>query len=401
MGAGGSVGGARFFCHDCGLRASENQSCPGCGSARLVAPSSLSLAEEDVSAALGASLANLEIPIRNLEDSRPGATQAACQSLCAQLRQVTVRSIPENPSGENACSSTSCAICTSDYVAGDKVTHLPCGHAYHTQCVQPWFSTHQTCPVCRAELSADGRVASSVPPVSESPAPSGSDVVDRACPTPEFLAVASALATTAAPEPAIQNNLQRQVWEVHFGVQCAGCNVNPVVGNRFRCSTCEGLDFCEACTAQHLSAEHSVGRQHNLNKMPGLAIPVADVLAWLRQLADSGSLPSRSHPNRQRSEREHSTERRIHPERSERERCSERHRSRVARSASPVRLSNSRSRKTSASASGRSAFASQQLPIALGQVVLTRGAGNSLRMSGRVDGRPRPQAKNAENVETS
>ncbi|KDO27672.1 hypothetical protein SPRG_07302 [Saprolegnia parasitica CBS 223.65] len=36
---------------------------------------------------------------------------------------------------------------------------------------------------------------------------------------------------------------------VHQGSRCAVCSVTPIIGNRFRCATCEGYDLCENCYA--------------------------------------------------------------------------------------------------------------------------------------------------------
>lgn len=49
---------------------------------------------------------------------------------------------------------TECAICLSDFEAGDEITLLPCGHFFHlTGCVREWLRNHaRTCPTCRADI---------------------------------------------------------------------------------------------------------------------------------------------------------------------------------------------------------------------------------------------------------
>ncbi|XP_061346094.1 RING-H2 finger protein ATL8-like [Gastrolobium bilobum] len=73
------------------------------------------------------------------------------------LKKKVLQSLPKfayvdsNPSKWVA--TPECAICLSDFAAGDEIRVLPqCGHGFHVGCIDTWLGSHSSCPSCRQVL---------------------------------------------------------------------------------------------------------------------------------------------------------------------------------------------------------------------------------------------------------
>merc|ERR1712227_507725 len=60
---------------------------------------------------------------------------------------------------------------------------------------------------------------------------------------------------------------------VHYGVTCDGCEMNPIIGNRYKCVVCDDYDLCESC---HAAGQYPCAAlKHNMMKItnPGYTFP--------------------------------------------------------------------------------------------------------------------------------
>jgi len=48
-----------------------------------------------------------------------------------------------------------CTVCQENYQVGDKITHLPCNHSFHRDCLVQWLHHRDTCPLCRYKVKEE------------------------------------------------------------------------------------------------------------------------------------------------------------------------------------------------------------------------------------------------------
>ncbi|KAF0913855.1 hypothetical protein E2562_024937 [Oryza meyeriana var. granulata] len=90
---------------------------------------------------------------RMVVDPEPNRVTRLAQS---GLRRKALRSMPillYSAGLKLNAVSPMCAICLSDFEAGEHVRVLPkCNHGFHVRCIDRWLLARSTCPTCRQSL---------------------------------------------------------------------------------------------------------------------------------------------------------------------------------------------------------------------------------------------------------
>lgn len=96
--------------------------------------------------------------ITNLMETNQSSNAAPPASQTA-IERLEKKKLDEKMLGSEA--KAECTICMDELNKGEEVTVLPCTHWFHGECVVLWLKEHNTCPICRASIEAQGNQSGS------------------------------------------------------------------------------------------------------------------------------------------------------------------------------------------------------------------------------------------------
>jgi len=116
-----------------------------------------------------------------------------------------------------------CTICLSNLSIVDSCLLTPCGHKFHTLCIQTWLLKKTDCPICRASTSAchhghlvdhDKHVLAHIIESQQAMI----DTLERDCRVVDDAAVAQRMRMEILAQDAEQERHQRILFELLTGI---------------------------------------------------------------------------------------------------------------------------------------------------------------------------------------
>ena len=77
----------------------------------------------------------------------------------AKMAALPTYTIEKNYLDEAEGNDVMCQVCQCDYEEGEEMKKLPCGHHFHTECIDRWLQDHPTCCICKKSIVTDDEEA--------------------------------------------------------------------------------------------------------------------------------------------------------------------------------------------------------------------------------------------------
>ncbi|KAJ7533738.1 hypothetical protein O6H91_13G061900 [Diphasiastrum complanatum] len=94
---------------------------------------------------------------RSFVDVEEALDEPAESMRTAGLHKLLLDSLPTFVFSKNlSVEAVECSVCLCEFQENEKGRLLPtCNHKFHTGCIDTWFHTHTTCPLCRARVGLE------------------------------------------------------------------------------------------------------------------------------------------------------------------------------------------------------------------------------------------------------
>lgn len=99
---------------------------------------------------MGSGFDRLLVQLTQLEINGIGRAERAPASKSAIESMPLIKILSSHVSMESHC-----AVCKEPFEIHTEAREMPCKHIYHSDCILPWLSLRNSCPVCRHELPTD------------------------------------------------------------------------------------------------------------------------------------------------------------------------------------------------------------------------------------------------------
>lgn len=88
--------------------------------------------------------------IFHVDNNSAAANRGLDAAVLSSLPVFVFKTLPED---SDSAAPIECAVCLSEFEDGEAGRRLPkCGHSFHTDCIDMWFHSHSTCPICRSPV---------------------------------------------------------------------------------------------------------------------------------------------------------------------------------------------------------------------------------------------------------
>ncbi|KAN0060975.1 hypothetical protein ACQY0O_006709 [Thecaphora frezii] len=108
------------------------------------------------------------IPLLQEDENGAGPSRRPTSTAKVMASPQANRSHSFLPPGRTYFSTDECAICLCDFVDGDRVRVLPCGHIFHRQEIDDWLvRIKKLCPICKRDITVPIPPAPPGPPIHQ------------------------------------------------------------------------------------------------------------------------------------------------------------------------------------------------------------------------------------------